>query len=189
MALAQFLHESDGLRAKEEYKCKDTGCPNDYKTPGCDAPGQSYYGRGYIQLTWCKNYKAASQELYKDARLVTDPKSVASNENYSWDTAFWFWKVISFLLEQCIPTRNYALTCRLTCMVSQVFPRANSVQRQKQLMEHLNATKRKDSRSQKYDMCCMEKYEVVSVFLALELREVAISVIILTQLALIYSEK
>lgn len=97
MALAQFLHESDGLRAKEEFKCKDTGCPNDYKTPGCDAPGQTYYGRGYIQLTWCNNYKAASQDLYKDDRLVSDPKSVASNENYSWDTAFWFWKVISFL--------------------------------------------------------------------------------------------
>lgn len=34
MALTQFLHESDGLRAKREYRCEVTGCPGEYETPG-----------------------------------------------------------------------------------------------------------------------------------------------------------
>lgn len=93
MALAQFLHESAGLQVKVEIQCKDTGCPTDYLTPGCDKPGKRYYGRGYIQLTWCDNYKAASKDLFNDERLDEDPDSVASNETLSWNTAFWFWKV------------------------------------------------------------------------------------------------
>lgn len=93
MALTQFLHESDGLRAKREYRCISNGCPGDYQDPACDAPGQRYFGRGYIQLTWCANYRAASQDLFGDTSLVTNPDSVAVNENLAWNTAFWFWKV------------------------------------------------------------------------------------------------
>lgn len=93
MALAHFLHESDGLRAKREYRCISNGCPGDYRVPGCDAPGQNYFGRGYIQITWCYNYKAASRDLYNDDRLVYDPDKVAREESVAWETAFWFWKV------------------------------------------------------------------------------------------------
>jgi predicted chitinase len=64
MALTQYMHESDGLRAKREYRCEGNGCPGEYETWDCDAPGQDYYGRGYIQLTWCYNYRDASNELY-----------------------------------------------------------------------------------------------------------------------------
>jgi hypothetical protein len=32
-----------------------------------------FYGRGYVQLTWERNYRKASQALYGDTRLVTDP--------------------------------------------------------------------------------------------------------------------
>jgi len=92
MALTQFLHESDGLRAKREYRCAQNGCPGEYQTPGCDVSGQRYYGRGYIQLTWCYNYRPASQALFGDDRLVRDPDSVARTESLAWDTAFWFWK-------------------------------------------------------------------------------------------------
>lgn len=93
MALSQFLHESAGLTAKREIRCISNGCAGDYETNGCDAAGQRYYGRGYIQLTWCANYRAASQDLLGDTSLVTNPDSVATNENLSWNTAFWFWKV------------------------------------------------------------------------------------------------
>ena len=94
MALARFLHESDGLRAKREYACQNTGCPGSYEQPGCDVAGQDYYGRGYIQLSWCEwNYKPASRDLYGDDRLVRDPDMVARDEQVAWDTAFWFWKV------------------------------------------------------------------------------------------------
>lgn len=93
MALAQFLHESDGLRAKREYRCITTQCPGEYATPGCDAPDQHYFGRGYIQLSWCYNYRAASQDLLGNNQLVSDPDAVARDENLAWNTAFWFWKV------------------------------------------------------------------------------------------------
>lgn len=91
MCLAQLLHESDGLRAKREYACQHNNCPNSYRYPGCDAPNQYYYGRGYIQLSWCYNYRDASQALFNDARLVRDPDSVARDDAIAWRTAFWFW--------------------------------------------------------------------------------------------------
>jgi len=93
MALTQFMWESDGLRAKREYACIDNGCPGSYETPGCDADGQDYYGRGYIQLSWCYNYRPASMDLFNDERLVWDADMVARDETVAWDTAFWFWKI------------------------------------------------------------------------------------------------
>jgi len=92
MALAQYIHESDGLRAKREYRCPETGCPGEYETPGCDDGGQDYYGRGYIQLTWCENYKAFSRELYGNENLINDPDAVARDEKMAWDAAFWYWR-------------------------------------------------------------------------------------------------
>lgn len=41
----------------------DNGCPNNYKSNE-DVPGKSYYGRGYIQLTWAVNYKKAVSIFY-----------------------------------------------------------------------------------------------------------------------------
>lgn len=93
MALTQFLHESDGLRAKREYRCQFSGCPGEYNNQGCESWGQYYYGRGYIQLSWCYNYRDASQGLFGDSRLIYDPDMVARDENVAWNTAFWFWKV------------------------------------------------------------------------------------------------
>ncbi|CAG7711909.1 unnamed protein product [Allacma fusca] len=92
MALAQIIHESDGLKAKKEYKCVNTGCPGVYTQSNCDVAGKTYYGRGYIHLTWCSNYKAASTDLYGNDRLVKDPDVVATDEDVSWQTTFWFWK-------------------------------------------------------------------------------------------------
>lgn len=96
MALAQFLHESDGLRAMREYACASSGCPGQYATPSCDARGQHYYGRGVIQLSWCGNYRAASEALLGNDKLVSNPDSVASDVNLAWNTGFWFWKVWTF---------------------------------------------------------------------------------------------
>ncbi|CAL8128543.1 unnamed protein product [Orchesella dallaii] len=91
MALAQLLHESDGLRAKREYACAQSNCPDSYRYPGCDAPNQYYYGRGYIQLSWCYNYRDASASIFGDNRLVTDADQVARDDRIAWQTAFWFW--------------------------------------------------------------------------------------------------
>ncbi|KAJ6638081.1 Acidic endochitinase SP2, partial [Pseudolycoriella hygida] len=92
MALAQYIHESAGLTEKRETRCVPDGCPGEYETPGCDVPGQRYFGRGYIQLTGCNNYRAASQALLGNDDLVNNADSVAADENLAWNTAFWFWK-------------------------------------------------------------------------------------------------
>jgi len=91
MFLVQVLWESDGLRAKLEYKCKADGCPKEYRHK-LDRPGKKYFGRGYIQLTWAYNYKQCSQELFRDNRLLRHPGSVGRSEELSWATAAWFWK-------------------------------------------------------------------------------------------------
>ena len=93
MFLAQILHESGGLRFKTEQACIIDGCSNSYKlTPGVGIVGKRYFGRGYIQLTWDYNYKSASMDVFGDDRLLQDPDSVATNEDLSWATAFWYWK-------------------------------------------------------------------------------------------------
>ncbi|RNA42025.1 chitinase 4-like [Brachionus plicatilis] len=92
MFLAQILWESDGLQAKIEYACSGpSGCPYSYKSSS-DEPGKQYFGRGYIQLTYSGNYRAASYDLFKDDRLVKNPDLIAENDDVSWATAFWFWK-------------------------------------------------------------------------------------------------
>ncbi|KAJ2786691.1 hypothetical protein GGI15_001319 [Coemansia interrupta] len=93
MFLANILWESDGLQAKEEYACQDMPdwCSQQYVTPE-DVEGQTYWGRGYIQLSWHYNYADASEGLYGDDRLAKDTAQVASNEDIAWAVSFWFWK-------------------------------------------------------------------------------------------------
>lgn len=50
MFLAQIILESGGLQYKRELACIQTVCPGVYDS-SVGAPGQNYYGRGYIQLT------------------------------------------------------------------------------------------------------------------------------------------
>lgn len=80
MFLANCIWETGGLQFVEEIACKTGTC--EYG---------KYFGRGYIQLTWDYNYKAASQDLFKDDRLVEKPETVATPE-VAWQTAIWYWK-------------------------------------------------------------------------------------------------
>ncbi|XP_055349616.1 uncharacterized protein LOC129596376 [Paramacrobiotus metropolitanus] len=84
MFLANILHESDGLRAKEEY--------NPINAPYAPYPGRNYHGRGYIMLSHYYNYRDASQALYGDLRLLENPDLVKNDDRIAWDAAFWFWK-------------------------------------------------------------------------------------------------
>ena len=52
------MWESGGLRYVQEIDCMNTGCPGHYETTN-DYPGARYFGRGYIQLSWAYNYRAA----------------------------------------------------------------------------------------------------------------------------------
>ncbi|KAJ1969351.1 hypothetical protein H4R35_006163 [Dimargaris xerosporica] len=92
MLVAQLIWESGGFQYKSEIACQGTGCPGEYATPGVDVPGKHYYGRGYIQLTWAENYKAASQGLFGDDRLLKDPDQVASDEETAVGVGMHYWK-------------------------------------------------------------------------------------------------
>ena len=93
MAIAQMAWESDGFRAKSEYACSNghwnSRCAS-YDKKGCPA-GKNYYGRGFIQLTHCYNYKAAANAI-GDQRIVNDPDIVARDDRLAMATALWYWK-------------------------------------------------------------------------------------------------
>src|ERR1700733_5264340 len=92
MFVAHLLQESGGLTIKVEGRCKKNACKGDYEK-SYDYPGKRYFGRGYLQLTWSYNYKAASTALFGDADILyKNPEIVASDETIAWDAAFWFWR-------------------------------------------------------------------------------------------------
>jgi len=92
MLLTHILWESGGLRYKVELACQTTQCPGQYHDT-VSLPGRYYYGRGYIQLSWGKNYLAASKAMFDDDRLLRTPNLVAVDESLAWRSAGWFWSV------------------------------------------------------------------------------------------------
>ena len=91
MFLAEIMWESGGLYYKSELACKTNNCAGSY-VDNVGLSGKYYYGRGYIQLTWGANYKEASNALYNDDRLLQNPDSVATSEDYAWGVSYWYWK-------------------------------------------------------------------------------------------------
>lgn len=64
----------------------------EYCSPSAEhpcSPGQRYYGRGPIQLSWNYNYGQAGRAL--GLPLLTNPALVATDPVVSFRTAFWFW--------------------------------------------------------------------------------------------------
>lgn len=64
----------------------------DYCSPSQEwpcAPGEKYFGRGPIQLSWNYNYGQCGQALGLD--LLSDPDQVATDPSIAFRTALWFW--------------------------------------------------------------------------------------------------
>ncbi|KAH9412014.1 putative endochitinase [Ordospora pajunii] len=90
MFLSQCAHESGGYQYIEEIACAGgTSCAGQY---GTGASGKSYHGRGFIQLSWPDNYKAASQALGLGDELYENPDKVAQDPNLGADVSIYFWK-------------------------------------------------------------------------------------------------
>ncbi|XP_053690890.1 uncharacterized protein LOC128739430 [Sabethes cyaneus] len=82
MFVAQLIHESEGFQHLEECN------------KGAGQPYVPYYGRGYIQLTWDYNYKAASKFFFKgDERvLLKKPNLLSASPEMGMRVSVWFWK-------------------------------------------------------------------------------------------------
>lgn len=88
MFLAHLIHETGGFRFLGDVPPEDA---DDYKSP-IDVPGQRYYARGYIQISWAATYLAASKAIYGDDRLLQNPDLVANDEDAAFLTAGWYWR-------------------------------------------------------------------------------------------------
>jgi predicted chitinase len=90
--LAHSVWETVGFKYTKEVYCQSNDCSSAYPNQQGGLPGKVYYGRGMLQLTCDYNYKAASQDLYGDDRLLQKPDQVAEDPAVGWATAAWYWK-------------------------------------------------------------------------------------------------
>lgn len=82
-----------GLCFVEEVGCSG-GCPQ-YSSANAKyppVPGQSYHGRGAIQITHNYNYGQLSEVLYGDKNvLLNDPSLLTSDGVLAFRASLWFW--------------------------------------------------------------------------------------------------
>ncbi|KAK6090032.1 hypothetical protein P3W45_000920 [Vairimorpha bombi] len=92
MFLAQLAHESGGFQHIEEVACAgSTKCADQYG--GSEgAPGKSYHGRGFIQLSWPANYKEAGEALGMGDQLFDNPDMVSEDPELGAKVSNWYWK-------------------------------------------------------------------------------------------------
>ncbi len=87
--LANIAHESDELKAVREYNQANYDKYCSLEAGQTCSPGQQYYGRGPIQLSWNYQYLAAGKAIGLD--LWADPDRVARDPKVAWQTALWYW--------------------------------------------------------------------------------------------------
>eukprot|EP00122_Pirum_gemmata_P020055 Pgem_evm1s18761 len=86
-----------GLCFIEEVSCvgEPSPCLYSYRQAGGDfppVPGQSYHGRGAIQISWNYNYGQLSEVLYGDKNtLLNNPDLLAQDGVLAFRASLWFW--------------------------------------------------------------------------------------------------
>lgn len=93
-----------GLYFTEEKGC-EKGCPhyNDStKIKYLPVPGQSYHGRGPLQISWNYNYGQFSETYFHDKeKLMKDPGLVTRDPVTCFASAIWFWTTAQFPKPSC----------------------------------------------------------------------------------------
>jgi chitinase len=93
--LANAAHETgDGREIAEagRNKCPDY-CDNTQNGACALEPGKSYYGRGWLQISWNYNYCAASKFIFGDdgQALIKDPDSLERDPTLAARVSLWYW--------------------------------------------------------------------------------------------------
>jgi chitinase len=90
---AHLVQETGSLKYLEEIGCEGGACAARYCDPArTDFPcaaGQSYHGRGPMQLTWNYNYGSAGKAL--GLPFLAQPASVLASPTNAFNAALWFW--------------------------------------------------------------------------------------------------
>lgn len=93
MFFANLMQESGLLTVTKESS--DHFDENDYDWDNGkyekDVSKVHYFGRGYLQLTWKKNYEAAKEWGCNKSDIVADPDKVAEDEELAWCVSAWYW--------------------------------------------------------------------------------------------------
>ncbi|KAJ3242661.1 hypothetical protein HDU78_001330 [Chytriomyces hyalinus] len=84
LLLGNIAHESGAFVYVEEIACAGVTSP----TALC--PYGLYHGRGYIQLSWDYNYRAAASALNRPD-IFSNPWVVQQDEATNWSTVQWYW--------------------------------------------------------------------------------------------------
>jgi len=99
--VAHTIWESGSYQFKKELETANYGNYQDcdWNQAGDQLPnnGKQYYGRGYLQLSWCANYRAygASRNFNNDPNLFyNQPELLETNEMYAMDSGAWFFETI-----------------------------------------------------------------------------------------------
>ncbi len=87
--LAHVAHETGNMYYVEEIS--HNLCCDAYNTTFPCVPGQTYHGRGPLQISWNYNYGAAGQFLGID--LLKKPDLAKTNSVISFQTSLWFWMI------------------------------------------------------------------------------------------------
>ncbi len=93
-----------GLYYTQELKCEN-GCPQYSDTTKKKYPpvaGQSYHGRGPLQISWNYNYGQFS-EIFLNSKetLLNDPALVIKDPVLCFASAIWFWTTTQFPKPSC----------------------------------------------------------------------------------------
>lgn len=93
-----------GLYYTQELEC-EKGCPQYTDTTKKNYPpvaGQSYHGRGPLQLSWNYNYGQFSESFLGDKEtLLKNPSLVANDPVTCFASAIWFWTTAQFPKPSC----------------------------------------------------------------------------------------
>jgi chitinase len=90
---AHIVQETGSLRYLEEIGCGDGSCAAKYcdnsRTDFPCAAGQSYHGRGPMQLSWNYNYGSAGKAL--GLSFLAQPATVLASPTNAFNAGLWFW--------------------------------------------------------------------------------------------------